>query len=378
MRIERESRKVGTLESREQMGPLVALLGQRDMPTDGVEDYCVFLGRALAADGIELQQARVRWTEKGWISALRQLSRECSAWRGQWVLLQYTALSWSRRGFPFAALVVLALLRRGGARVTVVFHEPCRQGGSRWKDRIRGACQDWVIQELYRFAAKSIFTVPLQTIDWLPTEQPKAAFIPIGANIPEPVVCRRAPPLPDEQKTVIVFGVTGAPEMAREVADIAGIMQEASKTLDKLRLVVVGRGSIEAREQLAEALGTCNVEVVVRGVLPAEEVACEFACADVLLFVRGAITPQRGSAIAGIACGIPIVGYRAERISAPLQEAGVEWSFCQDREALVRGLVRVLSDPERWMELRQRNLEMQKGYFSWSRIAERYRMVLTE
>jgi glycosyltransferase involved in cell wall biosynthesis len=358
------------------MPTLVALLGRPDTPTDGVEDYCVFLGRAFAADAIELQQVRVRWTEKGWIGALWQLSRECPAWRGQWVLLQYTALSWSRRGFPFAALVVLALLRRGGARVTVVFHEPCRHGGSRWKDRIRGACQDWVIQGLYRHAAKSIFTVPLQTIDWLPKEQPKAVFIPIGANIPEPAACRRAPPLPDEQKTVIVFGVTGAPEMEREVADIAGIMQEASKTLKKLRLIVVGRGSLEAREQLANALSTCDVELIVRGVLPAEEVAREFERADVLLFVRGAITLQRGSAIAGIACGIPIVGYRPERISAPLQEAGVEWSFWQDRDGLVRGLVRVLSDPQRWMELRQLNLDIQKSCFSWSRIAERYRMTL--
>jgi glycosyltransferase involved in cell wall biosynthesis len=355
----------------------VALLGQRDTPTDGVEDYCIFLGRALTARGIVLQRARVQWIEQGWFGALRRLKRECTAWEDKWVLLQYTALSWSRRGFPFAALIVLAILRRGGARVTVVFHEPYRQGGSRWMDRVRGACQDWVIQRLYRWAAKSIFTVPLQTIDWLPTEQPKAAFIPIGANIPEPVACRRAPPLPDEQKTVIVFGVTGAPEMAHEVADIAGIMQEASKTLKKLRLIVVGRGSIEAREQLTNALGTCNVELIVRGVLPAEEIAREFECADVLLFVRGAISLQRGSAIAGIACGIPIVAYRAERISAPLEAAGVEWSFWQDRDALVRGLVRVLSDPERWMELRQLNLDIQKSCFSWSRIAERYRMILT-
>ncbi len=36
------------------MPTLVALLGRPDTPTDGVEDYCIFLGRALAARGIEL------------------------------------------------------------------------------------------------------------------------------------------------------------------------------------------------------------------------------------------------------------------------------------------------------------------------------------
>ncbi len=355
----------------------IALLGQLDTPTDGVEDYCIFLARALAVDGVDLQQRRVQWTEKGWIAALRQLARDCAAWRGKWVLLQYTALSWSRRGFPIAPLIVVAILRCGGARVAVVFHEPFRQGGSRWLDRVRGACQDWIIRKLYRHASKSIFTVPVATIAWLPKEEGKAAFVPIGANIPEPANLRCTPPLPGEQKTVIVFGVTEAPQMAREVADIAEIMQEASKTLKKLRLVVLGRGAMEAGEPLVNALGTCNVELVVRGVLPAEEISWELERADTLLFVRGAVTIRRGSALAGISCGLPIVGYKPENISALLEQAGVEWSPWQDRAALARGLVRVLSDPQHWAELRQRNLELQKNYFSWSRIAERYRMILT-
>jgi glycosyltransferase involved in cell wall biosynthesis len=355
----------------------VALLGRRDMPTDGVEDYCIFLGQALAARGIELQRARVSWIENGWVSSLRQLSRECAAWRGRWVLLQYTALCWSRRGFPFGSLFVLAILRRSGTRVAVVFHEPHRQGGSHWMDRIRGACQDWVIEKLYRLSTKNIFTVPIETVAWLESETDKAAFIPIGANIPECVDHRFTPPLPNKEKTVIVFGVTGAPHIAREVADIAGVMREVSKAVAKLRLVVVGRGSIEAREYLVKSLETCNVELDVRGVLPAEEISREFERADVQLFVRGPITLQRGSAIAGIACGLPVVGFRDERISGPLQEVGVEWSPWRDWDGLIRGLIRVLNDPGRWMELHERNIEAQKNYFSWSRIAERYRMVLT-
>jgi glycosyltransferase involved in cell wall biosynthesis len=354
----------------------IALLGQRDIPTDGVEDYCTFLGRALAARGIDLKQARVQWTQKGWIDALRQLSRECLPLRDRWVLLQYTALGWSRRGFPFASLVVLAILRGRGARVAVVFHEPFRQGGSRWIDRIRGVCQDWVIRGLYKRATKAIFTIPLEAVSWLPQNDYKAAFIPIGGSLPE-CLANRLPPAPDGTKTVIVFGVTGAPTMVREVEEIAAIMREASRILKKLRLIVIGRGSFEAREQLAKALEKCNVELMVRGVLPAEEVAREFESADALLFVRGAIRLQRSSAIAAIACGLPIVGYDGGDISGPLKEAGIEWSTWQDRDGLILGLIRVLNDPERWMELHERNIEAQKNYFSWSRIAERYRMILT-
>jgi glycosyltransferase involved in cell wall biosynthesis len=355
----------------------IALLGRQDMPTDGVADYCLFLAGGLAPQGIELEQVRVQWAEIGWIGALRQLWRESTGWRGEWVLLQYTALSWSRRGFPFGAVAVLAILRRRGVRCSVVFHEAHRQGGSGLLGGVRGACQDWVIQKLYRGATKSIFTAPLETVAWLPTQKDKAAFIPIGANIPERARRRDAPALASKEKTVIVFGVTGSAEAAaREVNDISSVMLEACKTLGRLRLVVLGRGADEARELLAKAFHGGNVEVVVRGVLPAEKIARAFELADALLFVRGAVTTRRGSAMAGIASGVPIVGYRDGSIGGPLEDAGVEWSPLQDRESLTRGLMRVLSDPERWMELHERNLKVQRNYLSWSRIAERFRAEL--
>jgi glycosyltransferase involved in cell wall biosynthesis len=359
------------------MRTVVALLGRRDKPTDGVEDYCTFLGNALRCHGIELEQASVPWIEKGWIGALRQVSGGCSEWRGRWVLLQYTALAWSRRGFPFAALAVLAILRRGGARVAVVFHEPDRQAGSGVLQAVRGACQGWVIRRLYGGATKAIFADPLETIGWLPKRRAKAVFIPIGANIPERAHGRTAPALAAHERVVIVFGVTCSRETAaREVDEISDVMRQACQALGRLRLVVVGRGSVEARELLAKALHGCDVELVVRGVLPAEEVAQEFQSADALLFVRGGITPGRGSAMAGIASGIPIVGYRDGTISGPLKEAGVEWSAWHDQQSLIRGLIRVLSDPERWIELHERNLEVQKNHLSWSRIAERFQAVL--
>jgi glycosyltransferase involved in cell wall biosynthesis len=357
----------------------MALLGRQDMPTDGVADYCLFLAGGLAPQGIELEQVRVPWAEIGWIGALRQLSRESAGWRGRWVLLQYTALSWSRRGFPLGAVAVLAILRRRRARCAVVFHEAGRQGGSGLLTGIRGACQDWVVQKLYRGATKSIFTSPLETVAWLPAGKERAAFIPIGANIPERTHRRDAPAPAAKEKTVIVFGVTGSAEAAaREVSDISSVMLEACKALGRLRLVVVGRGADEARELFAKAFHGGNVELVVRGVLPAEDIAREFESADALLFVRGAVTTRRGSAMAGIASGVPIVGYRDGSVGGPLEGAGVEWSPLQDRAGLTRGLIRVLSDPKRWMELHERNLEVQRNYLSWGRIAERFRAELAE
>ncbi len=364
------------MESRQRW---VTLLGQRDAPTDGVEDYSIFLARALAPQEIDMQLARVQWAEKGWIAALGQLSRASAEWRGRWVLVQYTVFSWSRRGFPLGAVVVLWVLRQRGVRSVVVFHEQHRQskGSIRWIDRTRGVFQDWVIHKLYKMAAKSIFTVPLDSIAWLPQAKNKAAFIPIGSNIPERAHHRVAPTLTTKEKTVIVFGVTSTPGATeQEVREISVVMLEASKVLGRLRLVVVGRGSVEATGLLEEALRGADVELLVRGLLTAEEIAAEFESADVLLFVRGAVTPQRGSAMAGIASGIPIVGYRDENIGHPLQQAGVEWAPWQDRRALSQGLIRVLSDSQRWTELHERNLEVQKRHLSWFRIAERFQAVL--
>ena len=356
----------------------IALLGRRDFPVDGVEDYCTFLKEALARRGIALTAARVNWGDQGWFAALWQLRRESMAWRSRWVLMQYTALSWSRRGFSFLALAVVALLRRGNVRLAVVFHEPDRQGGSRWIDQIRGTCQTWVIRRLYQRAVKAIFTVPLETVRWLPRGDNKSEFIPIGANIPERLK-RRLPPAPvGPKKTVLVFVVTGAPGTTREIEDIAYVVQEASKVLGSLRLVVVGRGAGEAKEQLEKALEGSKVELVVRGVLPAAQIAEEFDSAHALLFIRSPINHRRGSALAGIATGIPIVGYGDENTVGPVKDSGVEWSPWPDREGLVRGVIRVLSDPQRWLYLHERNLQVQKDHLSWSRIAERYGATLDE
>ena len=357
----------------------IALLGKRDMPTDGLEDYCTFLGRALVQRGVKLELARVEWFDRGWVPALWRLWRQSAAWRGSWVLVQYTGLTWSRRGFPIGVLAALAILRRRDCRCAMVFHEFTRQtSGARRIDRMRGDCQQWVIEKLYRGSMKAIFTVPLEKVGWLPQGDRKAAFVPIGANIPERLDRRSEPGAAGRPRTVIVFGVTGAPRMAGEVEEIADVMRAASQSLPKLRLVIVGRGSTEAREAIETALAGSGVEIAVRGVVPAEVVADEFARADVLLFVRGAITLQRGSAIAGVACGLPIVGYRVGGSGDSLDEAGIEWSPWRDRQSLIRALVRVLTDSARWTELHERSLQAQRDHFSWTRIAERFQASLSQ
>ena len=351
---------------------LIALLGHTQKPTCGVEDYCTFLGQALGEFGSRLDTFHVEWAKQGWIGACLRLWRESSAWRGKWAVLQYTAGAWSRYGFPLGALLVTALLRCRRVRTAVMFHEPYS-----WEvppadllDRIRAACQDWVIRMLYRSSSKAIFADPLETITWLRKNREKAAFIPIGGNIPEPASC---PPVLSSggkvPKTVAVFCLSDLPRRQSELEEIGHAMRRVSSQEPRLRLVLVGKGTAEAKEEVQEIFAGTTVEVHILGIRSADEVSRILAASDAMLCVRGRLFPRRGSALAGIACGVPIIAYAGPAQRTPLAEAGIEFVPYGDRHALGEALTRLLKDGKLQAELRARNRRGQENYFSWKRIA---------
>jgi len=345
----------------------IALLGRRDTPTDGVEDYCTFLAAGLDKRGVALEKARVQWLEMGWLNALLQLRRDCSGWSGRWVLVQYTAMAWSNYGFPFGILCVLRVLRGRGVRCAVVFHEAFRQGGSRWIDRIRGACQDWVVRRLHRAATKSIFPDAPGTIRWLAAADPKAAYVPIGANIPERPIVRAASN--SGPKTVAVFCLSDPPNRSREVAEITDAVREVTASGIKTRIVFVGRGTAEAGKEIAAVSNSIPVEVSNLGIRTPEEISLVLSRSDAMLCVRGPLYSRRGSAIAAIACGLPIVAYGGAAEGTMMEEAGVRLVPYPDRRELGLELARVLSNRDVWQELHDRNVLAHQKYFSWNVIA---------
>lgn len=354
----------------------IALLGRRDEPADGVEDYCDFLGQALRQRGIELRKARVGWRERGWLAALGELWRESAGWGGRWVLLQYTALGWSRRGFPLGALTVAWILRRRGARCSVVFHEASGQPSKGAAGKLREGFQDFVVRHLHRRSAKSIFTVQLSSIDWLNGDDRKAAFVPIGANIPE--THERSNPQSSKMKTVVVFCLTPGPNRQIEVQDVLNAVRVARGAGIPVRLVVLGRSTAEVREEFERALAGSGAEVAVLGMLPANEVAQILCAADAQLFVCGCVSQRRGSALAGVSCGLPIVGYAGAAEGTEIEQAGLELAPYRDPEALGKALIKVLTDDELNARLRERSRAAHALYFSWKAIAEKYQVALGE
>lgn len=355
---------------------IIAVLGRKDFPTDAIEDYCQLLGGAFKDRGSGFALERVAWDERGRLRALSDLWRRSIVWKGKWALVQYTALSWSRRGFPFLFLLILSALRIRRVRTAVVFHDTRPYEGKRLVGRIRRVCQRIVMRWAYRLSDATILTVPLEHVPWLPTKRSKATFIPIGANLP-------AMPRPDrvgrngnEPKTITVFAVTDAGDISREVADIALAAMRAAKCVPRVRLVTVGRGSTESASRFREALKGSPVEFSALGVLPAQEVSQALANSDVSLFVRGPVSTQRGSAIASIVNGVPLVTYAAPTLPTPLAEAGVVGVPYLDGDKLAEATVRVLTDPQLWLELHERSRGAYEKHFSWEAVASRFLEVL--
>jgi glycosyltransferase involved in cell wall biosynthesis len=355
----------------------VLLLGRRDEPTDGVADYCEMLRDAAARHGVAFELARVGWAKKGWRGALAELRRQATGWQGRWVLLQFTTLAWSRRGFPLRAPAVLRMLRQCGARPAVVFHDFFALPGNGVIGKTREFSQARALRQLYALCDLSVFAVPVNNIAWLPLRRDKAIFIPVGANCPQPADAS-APVHRGSAtgRTVAVYSITGGARTSVEIADLSHALTRASKSVGPIRLLLFGRGSEEAQPALRAALAGADVEIESHGLLAPEQVSQTLSRADVLLFVRGQISTRRGSAIAGIVCGLPVVCYSGPETSWPITEAGVLAVPLRDREALAAGLESVLSDASYRKALSDRSRQATAKYFSWDAIARQFALAL--
>jgi glycosyltransferase involved in cell wall biosynthesis len=356
---------------------IIALLGKRDTPTDAVEEYCRHLGEALEAHDYELIVERVVWDARGWAPALRRLRRHARGWREAWVLVQYTALAWSARGFPLRFLRVLKILKAAGARIGLVYHDVEPFEGKRIVDGLRRGAQLRAMRAALRVAEAAIVTVPAEKLFWLGKKHANIFFIPVGANLSiSNATAARARVAGDGALAIAVYGVTGGDAGRKEIEEIAGALRYVAPRVKNLALIVFGRNSKEAEAELRNALNGISVEMHVLGVLPEEAVAKTLALSDVLLFLRGPISSRRGSAIAGITCGLPVIAREGPETAAPITEAGLALYSPQRKGDLGEVLLRVLQDEHYRAELAQRSWLAQQQYFSWRAIAARYAHVL--
>jgi glycosyltransferase involved in cell wall biosynthesis len=172
--------------------------------------------------------------------------------------------------------------------------------------------------------------------------------------------------------SVAVFGITGGEAGSKEIEAIVDAVRFAAARVGTLRLIVLGRNAQSAEAELRKRFRDSTVELHVLGVLSGEDVVRSLSISDVLLFVRGHISTRRGSAIAGIACGLPVIAFEGPETAAPITEAGLALFSPQRKGDLGDVLLRVLEDEHYRASLAQRSWLAQRRYFSWRAIAARY------
>jgi glycosyltransferase involved in cell wall biosynthesis len=351
----------------------IALLGRASATPDPVEEYCQYLSEGLRKQGISLATQRVLWAERGWRRALRSLRRRAKSWGGMWVLVQYTALAWSARGFPLRFSRVLHILKKAGARVGVVYHdvEPCT--GARLIDRLRRRAQLHAMRSAMDACEVAVLTVPMEKLTWMEPHYTHSVFIAVGANFPlTGEAASRKSFARDRKLSIAIFSLTDGKFMQREIGEIADAVSFASSCVGDLRLKVFGRNSENAEGELRKRLNGMPVEIQVLGLLSNEDVARTMSNCDVLLFVRGPISTRRGSAIAGIACGLPVIAAEGPETSSLIKDAGVAFYSPQKKGDLGEVLLHVLEDEHYRASLAQRSWIAQQRYFSWNVIAAHY------
>lgn len=333
------------------------------------------MGQALESRGRRLELIHTPWAKLGWPRAFWWVWNRKPKWAGARVLLQYTAFSWSRSGLPLPFALMALLLRLRGAKLAVVYHDSLPHGGPSIVGRLRTTAQVFVMRMAYRLSDLAVLTVPLDAAFWLPDRR-RAVTIPVGSNVAPLDSVPRLARGPSEEPVVAVFGVTGGAYAAIEVAQIAQAVSLARESIPRIRMIFFGSGTTEAEPEIRRLLG--GVPTQVRGVLEPEAAQKILETARALLFVRGAVASCRGTAVAAIAAGTPVVGFAGPATGSPITEAGV-WLVPGGRvDLLGLALAEVIANATLWNELHQRNLRALKHHFSWAAIAGRLLDVLGE
>ena len=126
------------------------------------------------------------------------------------------------------------------------------------------------------------------------------------------------------------------------------------------------------RAEIESGLAGSGAEIAILGMIPAEEILARLSAADVQLFVCGSVSQRRSTALAGIACGLPIVGYQGLAEGTPIAEAGLYLVPYRDSAALSAALTKVLQDDELAAQLRRKSRVAHAKYFSWDAVASHY------
>ena len=346
----------------------------------GVGDYTRVVARALAAAGDEVHvitsaggaddgPVRVHaidgvFTMLG-TRALGDAIARLPARRE--ILVQYTPYAFGGRGINLV-LPVWLRARAPHERITVMFHEvmyPIRPGQP-LRHNLLGRAHRWMAATLVRAARRALVATPRWAeilrescgatcpIDWAPVP----SNLPTSADPTRVAATHARLARPDE----LLIGHFGA--YGRWVAE----MLEPIVIGLSGRVLLLGRGSREFRARHSSASGRIHAAGELDPTTAAEHVA---ACDLLVQPYPDGVTTRRGSVMAGLALGVPVVTNAGE-LTEPLwaESEAIALARGPDLSCIMECADALSRDPARRRALSQRAKSLYRDRFAVERTVQ--------
>ena len=355
---------------------VVFLHGRMDQPTDGIWNNSKSLGGELAARGIAVRYVRVTWEEEGWRRGIADLREQVGTWGQPWVVVPFTPLMWSHRGFPGHLWKLLRVLRADGAKIAIHLHDVLPWTGPTVLHRLRERAQVRAMIRLGRRVDARFVSVDPSGIPWFPQARwPDVTHLVSGSVVPENL----DRPIKHEPGALrlVVFGLPDHAE-SEEAGTLAELFAVLAERVARVEVHLVGRGSAAGGDALRRALEGSGVQLNGHGLLPLPEVARVLDRGEAMVFLRTGVSSRRSSVAAGLAHALPIAGYRSAETRPPITEAGLALVERGDLAGLVEMLERMAGDGAWLEELSARSRLCFVESFSWPAIADRFVATLNE
>jgi len=359
--------------------------------TCGVGDYTRCLAEELASQGedvVVLTSDRYRGETSGpvivlprvraWTigEALRLTSSTISP-SVDLIHLQYTPDLYGQ-GLGFKLLPLLARIR-SGPPVVITFHTLV--GGS---FRSRAVVPLLLLSARWSISANEEVSALIRRR--LPSLAGRCTEIPIGANIPTMSggmqrVSQAALGLPQEGPILVHFGLIYP---GKGMETLFAALSELLRVRPHLKLVIVGDTRVENRGYLADLKALAERLEVASAVMwlghrSGEEVSDILNAADIFVVpYDDGVSIRRGSLMAGLAHGCPVVSTSSALPSAYLRDGdNVALVPPRDAAALAARIASLLAFPDEAAALGKAALSLVER-FSWTTIARQTRQLYAE
>ena len=298
------------------------VMGASESPVCGLRDYNRVLQMALGQLGVEVETT---WLERDSRAGFRAMISETRAWsarvrsavahlRPDWVLWHYVPMTYGYRGVPYLVPFAIPRLARSDPPLVPLLHELIYPWGRRgWKGAVYAATTRAALFGVLRASSGVVVTTEerqkwLERCQWAPRRP--VGLTPVFSNIP---VMSRGPRASSGEARAPALGVFGFGSEGYLVDVVTAAVAILRTRGLPARLVLIGSpgpvGSEGERwRESAQRYGGFLPEFT--GVLEPGPLSAALSDLDILLQPDEAgPTSRRSTLAAGLAHGLPIVGF---------------------------------------------------------------------